>query len=907
MGMHGDLVNGLCYTVILPAYLYLWWSHPEEDGATLISFLFVVVSACSWISYCHDHQVASEIANYGMAASIAAMNLYQWPHKGQIVIYPQYIWSLGIVSFNSTLSFPRKMRITGCALTLALWVSYRSPFIKLGDALPLLLGTTAVFVLFHYLGGDLSTLSARWATMLLAGAFSYEMTLELGRMLRHDAHVLDFGYTVLKSGLFASLGLAAAGAFQQTSIKKDELEVLVVERTREIEAQAEELRTLDFALQASETAIAITDSFRTVVWCNPALEHLRRKGGCPSPPSSPGGGGGRGAPSSHTARGRALAKVLGLDPFGEMDVRLTACFDPKSTCQTELAIGDAHYTVEVSPFPSTGVSPPSSMHHDQRRKCQYTKKLLDPEGDNDDDDDEDSVTEHDDSFDSGRHSQHHNHHNHPHQASKFLVALKDVTEQRARERAEKLVEQEMFMKQGMKESMETLTHELRSPLQGIMGMASCLLDNETATPEETKENLSIIMASSRHLLTLINNLLDIRKCDARMMDEFPLAPIPLSGSLTEAAVFCRPMASITGVDLKLSLDDKCDHVQVLSNVVRLQQVIINIVSNAIKYAPHDGTVLLRTKVMTAQHAKQLMKEALALGIPIEETLKFCRTNDEDGSCRVAVVSVTDTGPGIAGEASDRVFRKFAKVTQSASTSVIGGNRVAQPAGTGLGLNLCVKFVKRMDGNIWVCNNPLGGATFSFCVPVVEPDFVLMASNHNNSSAAGMDAAAATSAAVAGSLSRIHSCDKKLCALDACCSEAKSEMGDAPAVSELSVLVVDDIPINLKVMERMLKGIGVGTVRVAQSGQSALSIMEHEAFRLVITDIQMPDMDGMQLSDAIRSHDALMTKPLVVGLTAETSDTIHERCAKSGISHVLHKPITKKQLQTFIFNNLHLSE
>jgi CheY-like chemotaxis protein len=135
------------------------------------------------------------------------------------------------------------------------------------------------------------------------------------------------------------------------------------------------------------------------------------------------------------------------------------------------------------------------------------------------------------------------------------------------------------------------------------------------------------------------------------------------------------------------------------------------------------------------------------------------------------------------------------------------------------------------------------------------------------------------------------------------AESKTEMGDAPTMSDLRVLVVDDIPINLKVIERMLKGIGIGTVRLADSGRSALAIMEHETFPLVITDIQMPDMDGMQLSDAIRSYDALATKPLVVGLTAETSDTIHERCAKSGIAHVLHKPITKKQLETFICNNL----
>jgi CheY-like chemotaxis protein len=125
------------------------------------------------------------------------------------------------------------------------------------------------------------------------------------------------------------------------------------------------------------------------------------------------------------------------------------------------------------------------------------------------------------------------------------------------------------------------------------------------------------------------------------------------------------------------------------------------------------------------------------------------------------------------------------------------------------------------------------------------------------------------------------------------------------MADVRVLVVDDTHINLKVIERMLNGIGVGVVRVADSGRSALSILQGESFALVITDIQMPEMDGVQLSSAILSDESIPIKPVVVGLTAETSDTIQERCSKAGMSTLLHKPITTKQLQSFISDLFHL--
>jgi signal transduction histidine kinase len=712
--MHGDLVNGLCYTVFLPAYLSLWRSDLAQgtngrvspasaSSGGVVNGLFAVVAVCSWVSWLRDCPAASELAGYGITASAAAMNLGQWPHEGHVFVFPQYMWSLVVVSFNPELSFPRKMRISAFALASALFVSHWSPLVNFSDAVPVLLGFALIHAVVLRMALSASPMSPLLARLLLAGAFAAQVTHEIGRVLSGAMPVQDFGYSVLKTGLFTSLGLAAAGAFQRASHR---------------------------------------------------------------------------------------------------------------------------------------------------------------------------------------------------------------------------VEEEVHQKEGIKDSMEALTHELRSPLQGIMGTVSCLLDNESvaaSSSAEVRESLSIILASSRHLLTLINNLLDVRKCDARMMDEFPLSPIPLIASLAEATAFCRPMATITGVELRLDLDrsrsgsrpplpggwrcDDSDRTCVVSNVVRLQQMIINIVSNAIKYSPRNGTVRLETEIMTLRQARDEMMRALAVGIPLSESPNN-RSSSGD-SALVAVISISDAGPGIAPGVAPRVFRKFAELatpsppSSSSSSkgnvvSVIGGSTVAQPTGTGLGLNLCVKFVRRMNGNIWVANSPDGasGSRFSFCLPVAEEpvDPVPVA---RGGCLAGNGSAA---------IGRVPSL-AELGQITTQTSEPETEPATCSSISDLRVLVVDDTVINLKVIARMLRDIGVGDVSVAESGRQALSVLERESFSLVITDIQMPEMDGIELSRAIRESETIPVKPVVVGLTAATSDEIEELCASAGMSHLIHKPITKKQLQSFLADRL----
>ena len=306
------------------------------------------------------------------------------------------------------------------------------------------------------------------------------------------------------------------------------------------------------------------------------------------------------------------------------------------------------------------------------------------------------------------------------------------------------------------------------------------------------------------------------------------------------------------------------NVHVKSNDLRFQQIMINLISNAIKYSPAGTTVTTHVRVMTIQEAEDLASRALASGSTSLPPSK----RENDLSKNVAVISVSDEGAGIPLDTSvSHIFEKFSQLSTHPQTAIGGGNQHAQPSGTGLGLNLCHKFVRRMNGNIWLSNNRDGpGATFSFYLDVTggakEPQVEPMRQDPPS----------------------------PITILDSC------------AAHRFRVLVVDDTVINLKVLERMLlTRIGVGKVGVASSGRKAMEEMEQDdTYNLIFTDLQMPEMDGIEYTRRVFDNCRREGKapPVIVGLTAEVSESVEERCLGAGMTQVLHKPITASQLEEF---------
>jgi len=224
------------------------------------------------------------------------------------------------------------------------------------------------------------------------------------------------------------------------------------------------------------------------------------------------------------------------------------------------------------------------------------------------------------------------------------------------------------------EFLSRMSHELRTPLNAVLGFGQ-LLEMSTLGPDE-QQSVRRIIAAGRHLLELINDVLDIGRIDAGELS-LSVEPVRVGNVLTEAAELVQPLADERSVVVLSGHADGYD-LQVLADHHRLKQVMLNLLSNAIKYNRQGGTV--------------------AFG---------CLETD-DGRRRIEVI---DTGPGIAQENLDRLFAPFDR---------IGAEQDAAVEGTGLGLALSRRLVEAMGGTLGVESEVGSGSTFWVELPPAEP-------------------------------------------------------------------------------------------------------------------------------------------------------------------------------------------
>ncbi len=221
------------------------------------------------------------------------------------------------------------------------------------------------------------------------------------------------------------------------------------------------------------------------------------------------------------------------------------------------------------------------------------------------------------------------------------------------------------------EFLANMSHELRTPLNAISGFSQALRKQLFGEINEKQADyLDEILASARHLLSLIDDVLDLAKVEAGQI-ELQVAPFSLPAALDRGVVIVRERATKDGVRVSLSSDPGVD--MVIGDERRIRQVVFNLLSNAVKFAPAGGTV----DVTTARR---------------------------DGEVRV---SVSDSGPGIAPEDQVRIFEEFQQAAAGKE----------QGEGTGLGLALSKRLVELHGGRIWVESEPGEGSMFVFTLPV----------------------------------------------------------------------------------------------------------------------------------------------------------------------------------------------
>jgi signal transduction histidine kinase/CheY-like chemotaxis protein len=355
------------------------------------------------------------------------------------------------------------------------------------------------------------------------------------------------------------------------------------------------------------------------------------------------------------------------------------------------------------------------------------------------------------------------------------------------------------------EFLANISHELRTPMNGIIGMTDLVLDSELQ-PEQ-REFLEIVKNSADSLLNIINDILDFSKLEARKVTLNQM-DFDLEAAIGEIIRSLAVPAHEKGLELTYQVTAKA------APWVRGDP--LNLIGNAIKFT-EQGEVVLRVTLDS---------------IP------------DDGSAVVLHFAVKDTGIGIPPDKQQRIFAAFVQGD---------GSNTRQHGGTGLGLSICSSLVALMGGTIWVESEPGKGSTFHFTAcfkGVAEP------------------------------------------------YPAPQQAGVVEDLTGLPVLVVDDNATNRKILTETLRRWGTSPVEAA-GGFQALEILraasrDGRPFRLILADVQMPGIDGLEFARRLMAQ-TLPSRPPIVMLSSVGRHLSPALCDELGISAYLTKPVTSSAL------------
>ncbi len=357
--------------------------------------------------------------------------------------------------------------------------------------------------------------------------------------------------------------------------------------------------------------------------------------------------------------------------------------------------------------------------------------------------------------------------------------------------------------------LATISHEMRTPLNGIVGISELL--KETKLDADQDALLSNLSYSSEHLRGLISDILDVTLIESGRLI-IQENEIEIESDIKKLIEIVKPRLEKKKGNVQLIIEhDSTIPVKVNGDSLRLRQVLLNLINNAIKFT-EKGSVIVKSQLIKSETE--------------EIRIRF---------------TISDTGIGISEKGKKQLFNKFFK-----------GSSDSNIEGTGLGLSISKNLVTLMGGIIGYDSEEGIGSSFYFEIPFTP--------FHLNEA-----------------------------------PEIKNLLKEK-RLEDIKILIAEDVKINQIVIKKLIESIGLKNIELADNGEIAVRMATADWYDVILMDIQMPLIDGLEASKLITKNYAGNKKPIIIAVTANAMVSDQKKYQRAGIDGYLSKPITKDSLK-----------